>query len=132
MAVAEIVFGAAGGSFQQGEDADLRQALRFLDEAEFYTQFGVAITVMPGAGGRCVVGQRRNHMKLYVGDHSVVQFHVGRGAGPIAADLVVLGSDVKFPVLALHGFRIIGDEGRAAGGVSDEGQAEDCQPSYNG
>jgi hypothetical protein len=67
---------------------------------------------MRRAAFRGVIRQRCDEVKLHIGDDAVIQFDVRGGAGPAVRRLGMLGSDIKFPVLIIHRFRVIGDKRR--------------------
>src|ERR1017187_7223790 len=80
----------ASWGFDLGEHAGLREQGCFLEETEFDTQFRVAITVLRCAVFRGVIRQRRDEVKLHVGDDAIIQFEVRGGAGPAIRRLGVL------------------------------------------
>src|ERR1035437_9892231 len=72
MTAAKPVRFASGGNFQQRENSNLRQMFRLLNETEFHTKFGVAVTVMRAAARRSIVSHRRDEMKLHIGNNPVI------------------------------------------------------------
>src|ERR1039458_675290 len=113
LSAAQAARAVAGGDFEQGKHAGLREQGCFLEETEFDAQFRVAITVLRRAVFRGVIRQRRDEVELHVGDDAVIQFEVRGGAGPAIRRLGVLGGDVKLPMLIIHRFRVVGDKRRA-------------------
>src|ERR1039458_9770405 len=81
---------AAGGNSQQRENSNLRQMFRLLNETEFHTEFGVAVTVMRAAARRSIVGHWRNEMKLHIGNNTVIQLDVRRSSRPAVSRFDVL------------------------------------------
>ena len=119
-AIAQTIGGAAGGKFDQRENAGLRQLVGFLKETEFHAQFGVAVTIMGMVAGGGVVGERSDEVQLNVRHDAVIQLHMRGGAGPVAGGFGVDGSDVKFPMLVIHRLGVIGQKGRTAIGFEGE------------
>src|ERR1035437_2185453 len=98
---------AAGGNFQQRENPDLREMFRFLNETKFHAEFGVAVTIMRAAARWRSVSQRRDEMKLNVGNNAIVQFKMRRSSRPAAGGFSMLRGDVKFPMLIVNRLWII-------------------------
>ena len=124
MAAAKPVGFVAGGNFQQRKNSDLRQIFRLLDKTEFHAEFGVAVTVVRAAVGRRVVSQRRDEMKLHVGDDAVVQLKMRRGSRPAVRSFGVLRGDVKFPMLIIHRLRVVRQKRRAGPILSVKSQSD--------
>ena len=108
MTAAKPVRFAAGGNFQQRENSNLRQMFRLLNETEFHTEFGVAVTIMRAAARRRIVSQRRDEMKLHVGNNAVIQRDVRRSSRPAVSRFGVLRGQIQFPMLVGNRFWIVG------------------------
>ena len=113
VAATQLAVGVTSGNFQQRKYAYLRKAGGFLDEPIFRADFCVAITVLAAALCGRVVGQRRDEMKLHIGNNTIIHLDMRRSSRPVARGLGVLRRDVEFPMPILDRFRVIRCERRA-------------------
>src|SRR6202161_4674827 len=108
IASAEPAIHVAGRKLDERINADHRPpiVLVFVNDAVFEAEFGVAVAI---AAGLCVERQRRNYVRLSIGDDAVIVLPGRTLALRIAADRSAERKVVELKMLVRHRLGVIGD-----------------------
>ncbi len=112
MARAKAAACVSSRRFQQGKNADLREAIRLLHEPIFGAESRVAITVARGRAAWGRIAERRYDVELQIGDGAIIDLDMRQRSRPAAGIMRPLRCDIDLPMVQFDRFRIVGDKWR--------------------